>query len=81
MTCQEAIDFLLRYLDGELTTEEQQTFEEHLGACPPCVVYLETYRATVRVSRFACQTNDEITCERIPEKLVQAIVASCLKQE
>ena len=80
MTCQEVVEFLMRYLDGELTAEEQQTFEEHLHLCPPCVVYLETYRATVQVSRFACQANDETSCQSIPEQLVKAIVATCLKK-
>jgi anti-sigma factor RsiW len=80
MTCQELIDFLMRYLDGELTPPERQTFEEHLGACPPCVTYLETYRETVRVSRFACHANDETLCNTIPEQMVKAIVAACLKK-
>lgn len=80
MTCQEVVEFLMRYLDGELTPEEQQTFQEHLHACPPCVVYLETYRETVRVSRFACQAEDETPCKHVPEQLVRAIVASCVKK-
>ena len=80
MTCQELIDFLMRYLDGDLTSTERLTFEEHLGACPPCVAYLETYRETVRVCRFACQADDETPCRGIPEPLVKAIVAACLKK-
>lgn len=81
MTCEEVVDFLMRYLDGELTPAERQTFEEHLGVCPPCIVYLETYRATVRVSQLACHTRDDAPCERIPEQLVKAIVAACLPRE
>jgi len=81
MTCQEIVEFLMRYLDGELTPEEQQTFQAHLRACPPCVVYLETYRETVSVCRFAYQANDETPCQRIPEQLIKAIVTTCMKKE
>jgi len=81
MTCEEVVDFLMRYLDGELTPQEQQSFEEHLAACPPCVFYLETYRTTVRVSQLSCHARDDAPCEHIPEQMVQAIVAACLKRE
>lgn len=80
MTCQQFIEFLMRYLDGELTGEERQIFEEHLEKCPPCVAYLDTYRQTIRFSQFACAARDDEPCAAIPERLVQAIVAACRKQ-
>jgi anti-sigma factor RsiW len=79
MTCQEIIDFLMRYLDGELADEERRILEEHLGECPPCVAYLETYRQTIQVSRCACAAREN-PCEEIPEALVKAIVAACRKK-
>ena len=75
MTCQELIDFLLTYLDGELAAEQSQVFEEHLRLCPECVHYVETYRLTVRVTRLACEVREE-PCEQPPERLVKVILAA-----
>jgi anti-sigma factor RsiW len=47
LTCKEALDFLMDYLDGELPIEQRRAFEEHLRECPSCVRYIESYRATV----------------------------------
>lgn len=34
-----------RYLDGELTNDEQAVFKGHLGDCPSCRTALEDYRS------------------------------------
>ena len=47
MNCDDCIEFLMHYLDGELAPEQRQTFEEHLGACPHCSEYLAQIRATI----------------------------------
>jgi len=46
MTCQDAIDRLVEYLDGELTAATLADFEAHLARCAPCRAYLATYRRT-----------------------------------
>lgn len=74
MTCKEIIDFLMRYLDGELAADESARFEEHLAICPPCVAYLQTYKESVRLGRSACVTG--VDCQEVPEDLVQAILAA-----
>jgi anti-sigma factor RsiW len=76
MTCREIADFLMNYLDGELTQAEREVFEEHLGLCPECVTYLQTYRITVQVSHTACRTPDGNPCAEVPDRLVQAILAA-----
>lgn len=78
MTCREILDFLMAYLDGELPAEEAQSFERHLGACPACVEYLNTYRETVRLEKEACaETGD---CSSVPEDLIQAILTARRKE-
>lgn len=73
MTCEEMTEFLSRYVDGELGDEERKVFEEHLGACPPCVVYLDSFRDTIRMGK-------EVSCpeaqDTMPENLVKAILAA-----
>lgn len=75
MTCREAIEFLMEYLDGELPTEVRAEFDRHLAVCTSCVAYLETYRATVQLEKAAfCE--GETAMPPLPEELVQAILAA-----
>jgi mycothiol system anti-sigma-R factor len=46
MTCREAIDTLVEYLDDELTPEALGRLEAHLDVCAPCRAYLATYQKT-----------------------------------
>jgi anti-sigma factor RsiW len=74
MTCRECADFLMEYLEGGLLDAEREVFEAHLRACPPCVVYLDTYRETVRMGREVCGGDDEPA--EVPEALVAAVLAT-----
>lgn len=77
MTCREIADFLMRYLDGELSAVEHQAFEAHLFVCPPCVAYLDTYKQAVRLGQAALRAEDEQDpCQSVPEELVRAILAA-----
>jgi anti-sigma factor RsiW len=75
LTCQEIVDFLMRYLDGELPAEERSRFEEHLALCPPCVDYLKTYQDAVRLGKATCAEEDS-RCKDVPEALIRAILAA-----
>jgi anti-sigma factor RsiW len=46
MTCRDAIDLLIDYLDQALTPEVAAVLERHLVGCEPCRAYLATYRRT-----------------------------------
>lgn len=76
MTCREFVDFLMRYLDGELGPEQSATFRQHMEACPPCVHYLETYRETIRLGREVCVEPDGPVPKEVPEELVTAILSA-----
>lgn len=75
ITCRELIEFLMDYLDGNLTPDQRQAFEQHLAVCPDCVAYLENYRVTVALSRAACR-DEAGQADQVPEKLLQAILAA-----
>lgn len=51
MTCDELLDLLLDFLEGEMEAARKAACEEHLCGCRSCVVYVETYRATITVTR------------------------------
>jgi predicted anti-sigma-YlaC factor YlaD len=76
MNCREFVDFLMSYLDGELESEPSRVFEEHMQLCPPCLTYLDTYRDTIRLGRFACEDAEGPPPEDAPEQLIQAILAA-----
>ena len=73
MTCQELVEFLSRYLDGELPEAERGVFEKHLKDCPPCEVYLDSFKEAIRLGREVCS---EEACDDMPENLVKAILAA-----
>lgn len=76
MTCRDCLDFLLRYLDGELPAEERERFEGHLSRCPPCDRYLRQYQTTVAASKAACVGPDAALPADVPEELIAAILKS-----
>lgn len=55
MTCQDAIALLSDYLEMALGAETLADLERHLGECAPCVAYLNTFRATRRVTAEAAR--------------------------
>jgi anti-sigma factor RsiW len=73
VTCQELVDFLMAYLDRELPAAERTAFDGHLAVCPPCLVYLDTYRDTVALGRSVC-TGDDPVPDDVPEDMVRAIL-------
>lgn len=74
MTCRDALEILADYLDGRLTLAQQVAFRLHLGLCPDCRNYLDSYRQTVQAT--IAVRGDQAECESLPEDLVQAILAA-----
>lgn len=52
-TCKDSIHSLLEYVDGELSEAQASELREHLRACPPCVDFLQSYKATPKLARRA----------------------------
>ena len=71
MTCREAIEFMIDYLDGTLTPPTREAFERHLALCVYCVAYLRTYEQTIRLAGRSFSNDIQV-----PEEMVQAILAS-----
>jgi anti-sigma factor RsiW len=51
ITCRQLIEKLLDFVANELSPEQREMIERHLGDCSPCQTYVETYRITIRLSR------------------------------
>ena len=76
MNCRECSEFILRYLDGELASDEHSSFELHLDRCPPCRRYLDQYTLTVKAGKAACAESDPGGPGDVPEELIRAILQS-----
>ncbi len=48
--CSHTKRLLYEYVEGELTTETSHKLEKHIGNCPPCLKYVESYRHTIEVT-------------------------------
>ncbi|HKS21362.1 MAG TPA: sigma-70 family RNA polymerase sigma factor [Thermoanaerobaculia bacterium] len=68
ITCRQLIDFIADYVAGDLDDVEREDFDRHLGVCPSCRAYLDSYRKTMAL---ACP--DEPLPD-VPEALVQRIL-------
>ena len=69
------VEFLMAYLDGELSDAQHSEFAAHLELCPPCVTYLDTYQEAVRLGRSVCRADSDALPDDVPEGLIQAILA------
>ena len=69
LTCQEVIDFIGRFLSGELSEAEARKFRFHLWLCRSCRAYLRTYRATLVLEAAVREAPPPI-----PEELVVAVL-------
>ena len=79
MNCRRVIlEYLADYEDGSMPARERAALEEHLSHCPPCVVFLHSYRATGRTLR-------KLKPKEIPRNLAEAVMtfvkARCKKEE
>jgi len=48
--CGKTKQLLFEYVEGELPAETEARLAKHLGNCPPCLKYVESYRHTIEVT-------------------------------
>ncbi len=45
--CKEIVELVTAYLEDSMPGEDRRFFEEHIGECPECALYLDQMRQTV----------------------------------
>lgn len=50
MMCQELVELVTDYLEGNLSSRDRRRFEAHIGDCPHCTAYVEQFRETIRLT-------------------------------
>lgn len=76
VTCREFVEFLDDYLAGRLSAVQVDEFNHHLSACPPCVIYMRTYRDSSALVKAALGRAGDDVLDSVPEELVAAILAA-----
>jgi anti-sigma factor RsiW len=69
LSCQEVVELVTDYLEGELPPEQAELFEQHLNFCDGCLWYVEQMRATVA-------TVGRIREEDVPEETRDMLLAA-----
>ena len=72
--CDECVELLVDYLEGELPPKRQRALEIHLDLCPSCVSFVNTYRSTVNIAR-------SLHAEDIPPEVTQRLIEFLRKEE
>ena len=69
LSCEKLIlEYLAEYTDGTMGQADRIEMERHLTACPPCGVYLESYRVTGVAIR-------SLKPREIPPDLARAVIS------
>src|SRR5207244_3998755 len=50
IACQELVEVITDYLEGDLSKRDRRRFDAHIEGCPHCTEYLDQIRATIAVS-------------------------------
>jgi anti-sigma factor RsiW len=51
MNCQKFVEQLLEFVAGELDSRAHDEVHQHMGDCPKCHTYVQTYRLVITISR------------------------------
>lgn len=76
ISCVEFEEFILAYLDGELSSTQRRIFEFHMAVCRECREYLAAYKATMTITRDAIDAETTEMLANVPEDLVSAVLAA-----
>ena len=76
ITCREFEEFVLSYLDGELTPKQNRVFKMHLSLCRECREYLNAYQTSIELSKQLLREPSMPVPDEAPEDLIKAILAA-----
>jgi len=50
LSCRELVELVTDYLEDALSPEDRRRFEQHVGMCEDCTVYVEQMRMTLELT-------------------------------
>lgn len=74
LTCREFEEFVLAYLDGELTQKQLTRFNLHLRICRECRDYMAAYQRALDINKAVLGASEEPVPDDVPDDLIKAIL-------
>ena len=72
LTCKEFDDFMVDYLDGDLTAWQKFMCWLHVKMCRECAHFIQQYQKVIKLGRSAFDTPDDPVPDSVPEELIEA---------
>jgi anti-sigma factor RsiW len=76
--CRRLVELLHDFVSGDLPPEEFATLQAHIAECPPCEVYVTTYRLTITMTRSLPQA---AMPPDVAQRLLNALKRDCGEME
>ena len=73
--CQECVELLSDYLEGNLDDSTRNRLDDHLSACAPCINFFRTFEKSSDITRLLKEQRVDVPSE------VQDRIKSFLKDE
>jgi anti-sigma factor RsiW len=73
MTCEQFVDSLAAFRDGDMTSPDRIRAQGHLASCDKCSAYLRGYERTIELAK---KTLSSRVSAVLPENLVRRIMAA-----
>ena len=74
LTCRKVEEFLMNYIDKELSVLSRLRFQYHLAICSDCRNYLYEYENAVTLGKSVFSDPDELAAGKVPDEILHAIV-------
>ncbi|MGH8119196.1 MAG: hypothetical protein ACRESK_01125 [Gammaproteobacteria bacterium] len=74
LTCRQVEQFLLDYLEGNVTLWTWCKFRYHLFLCDDCRQYLQDYRNAVALGRRIFVNPEDEAAGKVPDEILAAIL-------
>ncbi len=81
LSCQQLLDFLSDYVEGELPAGVVAEFDRHLQVCPACVAYLSSFQRTITLAKECAASGCAPPPNSVPDELVKAVTAALAKPD
>ncbi len=76
LSCRKVEEFLMAYLEGELSLWSRLRFKFHLLICSDCSNYFEEYKNTLVLGKQLFDNPDETASGKVPEEILYAIISA-----